>query len=816
MTPEEKFWQLFMIPGSPFDENTDYTNGVFGLQPPQVSSAKEDAEQINAIQKYFIEQSRLGIPIIPFEEALHGLRRPDATQFPQAIGLAATWDVNLMSKISQAAAKEAKSRGIRMVLSPVVNIASDVRWGRTEETYGEDPFLSSQMATAFVNPFEEANIITTPKHFVANVADGGRDSWPVSLDERTLQDVHYPPFKAAFESGARSIMTSYNSVNGVAASQSKALLTNTLREELGFSGFVISDMSAVGGSVVLHNTEPNYPTAGVSSFNAGLDVILQSSWPEYRHYIKAVTDGKVSDEVIDAALERVLNAKNELGLFDQPYVNPDSAEYWNGHEDHIRLAREAAEASIVLLKNERDLLPLSTNFENIAVIGADAKEARFGGYSSSGVQPVSMLDGITAKFGSGVTFAEGPGRISAEVVPVPEEFLNVKAAYFANPNLEGEPVSIQEVTMIDNRWTFNRPAEGLETDWFSIRWEGSITVGKEEITQLGIEGDDGWRLYLDGTLLIDNWEKRSYQTLLKEVSLQPGTQHDVKLEFFETTGDARIRLMWKSGSEIEAENKLAGAVEVAQKSDLAIVVAGIEEGEFRDRAYLRLPGFQEELIAQVAETGVPVVVVLVGGSAITMPWLNEAESVLMAWYPGEQGGNALANILAGDVSPSGRLPITFPIFEGQLPLVYNHLPTGRGNDYLDLTGKPLFPFGYGLSYTSFEYSDLKFSNKTISADEEVLISCTIKNTGKKAGSEVVQLYIHDELTTVARPILELKGFERISLEPGEEKKVSFTLNKEALSLLNKEMERVVEPGEFKVYIGASSKDIRLKGIFEVK
>ena len=811
MTLEEKFWQMYMIPGTPDDEGHDYSKGIFGLQIPQAATAREDALQINRIQRYFIENTRLGIPIIPFEEALHGLRRQDATVFPQAIALAAMWDTELMSRVSEAAARETKSRGIRQVLSPVVNIATDVRWGRTEETFGEDPYLSAEIGRAFVEAFEEMGIITTPKHFVANVGEGGRDSWPIGLDERTLQEVHYPPFETAFETGARSVMTSYNSVNGVPATQNRYLLKETLKEKWAFEGFVISDAAATGGATVLHLTEPNTPTASANAYKAGLDVVFQSSWPQHVPYLRSFTEDLLPEEVMNESLRRILTAKKQLGLFGNPYVNPDLAEYWNGHPDHIALARESAAAGMVLLKNENEVLPVRKEGITIALIGEDAIHARFGGYSGTGIDTVSILEGLKAVYGDAVQFTPGPGRVTETYKVVPAENLDLKVSFFDNTELQGEPVAIQNSDRIDNRWTFNRPARELTTDWYSIRWEGKLTVNDISPSNLGIEGDDGWRLYLDGELLIDNWKKQSYGVRFAKVDLEPGSVHDIAVEFYETTGDARVRLIWDAGIEQNWQADIDTSVRLARQSDVAVVVAGIEEGEFQDRAFLSLPGHQEDLIEAVAATGKPVVVVLVGGSAITMPWLEKVDAVIMAWYPGEQGGNALADVMTGAVNPSGRLPVTFPISEGQLPLVYNHRPTGRGNDYLDLTGKPLFPFGFGLSYTHFEYSDLEFESDTIGVSGSAKITLKVKNTGEVAGHEVIQLYIHDILASVARPVLELRGFERIWLEPGEEKEVAFILGFEELSMINRELKRVVEPGVFRVYAGASSKDIRLRG-----
>ena len=399
MTLEEKFWQLFMIPGDLDSAANDYSKGIFGLQVSTAAAgaaptARGHAERINAIQRYFVEKTRLGIPIIPFEEAVHGLAREGATMFPSAIALAATWDPRLMDRRRRRIADETRTRGIRQVLSPVINIADDVRWGRVEETYGEDPFLSSAMAQAFISPFERAGIVTTPKHFLANVGEGGRDSYPIDRSERSLAERYLPPFEAAIrEAHARSIMTAYNSVDGLPSTQSPRLLNGILKKDWAFPGFVISDAAATGGATVLHMTEPNTPVAAQHAWEAGLDVVFQSSYGQQRPYLDAVQRGLVSPSIVDAAVARVLRVKFELGLFEHPYVDVEEAARANGSAEHLALAREAARASLVLLKNDRNTLPLSKSIRSIAVIGADATEARLGGYSAAGIHKVSILDG---------------------------------------------------------------------------------------------------------------------------------------------------------------------------------------------------------------------------------------------------------------------------------------------------------------------------------------------------------------------------------------------------------------------------------------
>ncbi|MGA2260598.1 MAG: glycoside hydrolase family 3 C-terminal domain-containing protein, partial [Acidobacteriota bacterium] len=370
---------------------------------------------------------------------------------------------------------------------------------------------------------------------------------------------------------------------------------------------------------------------------------------------------------------------------------------------------------------------------------------------------------------------------------------------------------------MDFRWTLNSPGRGIPFDWYSMRWTGAITAPAEGVRHIGIEANDGYRLYLDGKLVIDDWIKRSYGMRAAEISLAPGSRHDIKIEYFESAGNARLRLLWDAGVKDDSSAKIASAVAMAKESDATIVVAGLEEGEFRDRARLSLPGRQEELIQAIAKTGKPTVVVLIGGSAITMsPWLDQVGAVLDAWYPGEAGGPAVADVLFGDANPAGRLPITFPVFEGQLPLYYDHKPTGRGDDYVDLTGMPLFPFGFGLSYTTFEYSALTIDPAQMGASDTAHVRCTVQNTGTRSGDEVVQLYIRDVLASVARPVIELKGFHRLHLAPGERATVDFTLGPAELSMLDRDMKWLVESGTFRVLVGSSSKDIRLRGEFTVR
>ncbi|WP_242202164.1 glycoside hydrolase family 3 protein [Aestuariivivens insulae] len=848
MTIEEKFGQVFMVPGDLSDGKEKYKDGLFGFQMNTQSKSDSQTEQLlnyasggkavetaksaNDMQKYFTEETRLGIPIIPFDEALHGLVRKGATAFPQSIALASTWDTALMGEVAHAIAMETKSRGIRQILSPVLNIARDVRWGRTEETYGEDPFLTTQMALSFISEFEKQGVITTPKHFVANLGDGGRDSYPVQFNERLLEEVYFPAFKAVFQkANAWSVMTSYNSLDGRPCSANDWLLNKKLKEEWGFEGFTISDANAVGGANVLHFTSKDYAESGEQSIENGLDVIFQTSYDHKKLFYPAFENGDVDEKALNEAVRRVLRAKFKLGLFENPYVDPKEALTWNGGiKAHRQIAKKAAQESIVLLKNQANTLPLNKNLKSLAVIGVDAVEARLGGYSGPGNNPVSILEGIKNKVGQScnINYSPGCGRTSTDFVTVPSENFfhmenavkksGLKGEYFNNITFEGTPALTRTDPKIDFNWTLYSPNQELiNYDYYSVRWNGTLVAPKTGHFKIGLKSNDGYRLYINGELLIDNWKKQTFQQITTDYEFVKDREYNIKLEFFETTGDVRMKLIWNLGVENNWQKDIQEAVDVAKNNDFSIIVVGIEEGEANDRASLSLPGHQEELIKKVVATGKPCAVVLVGGSAITMNrWIHEVPAILDVWYPGDEGGNAVADVLFGDYNPAGRLPITFPVSEGQLPLFYNHKPTGRLDDYTDLTGKPLFPFGYGLSYTTFEYSNLTIDKPQISKNENTTVHFEVTNTGNFDGDEVVQLYIKDLYASVVRPIIELKGFQRVHIKKGETKKLAFEITPELLTMLDENLNEIVEPGDFRIMIGSASNNIKLRGILQVE
>ncbi|HNW60367.1 MAG TPA: glycoside hydrolase family 3 C-terminal domain-containing protein [bacterium] len=858
MTLEEKLWQLFMVPGDPAEGREKYRNGIFGLQFATAASgggaaqqllrfgsagpAPALAERINAAQRFFIEETRLGIPIIPFDEALHGLVREGATAFPQAIGLAATWDPELMQRVAAAIARETRSRGIRQVLSPVVNVATDVRWGRVEECYGEDPLLASAMGTAFVREFESAGVITTLKHFVANHGEGGRDSYPIHHNRRLLEEVYFPPFRSCIDQGgARSLMIAYNSLDGRPCTANRDLLIRDLREAWGFRGLVVSDAGAVGGMNDLQGVSGDYEESAKAAFENGLDLLFQTTVDHFPlFFTRALQGGYIDSLVIDRAVARVLRAKFELGLFEQPYVAVEEAGRVNGMAAHRELARQAARESIVLLKNRNGLLPLSRAMGSIAVIGPEATAARLGGYSGPGNQPVSILEGLKARAGRSIQlrYARGCSREREEVAVIPERWLRavpdpqeqrhdaaligrpqaedetgghsgLAAAYWPNPDFAGAPAFARFDPQIDFNWTLFSPHPALAREWFSASWRGELIAPASGTVHLGLEGNDGFRLYVNDSLVIDNWQKGSWHRLLVPLQLRRNLRYPLRVEFCERTGSGRIRLVWDYGLANRDAEELAEAVRIARASDVALICAGIVEGEGHDRASLDLPGAQEELIRAVAATGTPVAVLLTGGSAVTMnAWIDQAGAVLTLWYPGEEGGHAVAQVLFGEYNPAGRLPITFPLSTGQLPLVYNHKPTGRLDYYHDLPGEPLFPFGHGLSYTRFAYSDLELIRR---GGDTVAVRFTLRNSGNRAGDEVVQLYSRRPRSILARPVLALKHFKRLHLEAGEQRRVEMLLAARDFRELNEVLEPVLEPGAVEIMVGASAADIRLRG-----
>jgi beta-glucosidase len=828
MTREEKFWQLFLAPGNPLADSAAWAHGAFGVQLNAPLQQRNDsgwfelaADRSDRVQRHFVNRTRLGIPAILVEEGLHGLVQAGATSYPQAIGLAATWDTALVATIAEAIGRMARARGVRMLLSPVINLARDQRWGRVEETYGEDAWLSAAMGATFVHGLEANGVVATPKHFVANHGDGGRDSYPVRMDAATMRDLYLPPFRAAIVgAGARAVMASYNSVNGAPASASRPLLTDVLRRQWGFKGIVVSDAGGVGGANVLHHTTADYSESTARALQAGLDVIFQGSIESAPLFRAAFERGLIPAATIDTAVMRVLRLKFALGLFEHPYTPNESFGYSPRELD-------AAIESLILLRNTHQALPLSPLTRRIALIGEDGVAMRTGGYSARPVVDVSLAATLRTRLGdsSAVRTALGPGLGRSAWVPVPPAALmhdsmgrvrpGLRAEYFANASVVAPAVHTRVEAGVDASYSFMPPAPGLSTDWFSVRWTGEVRVPEGAPVHLAVEGDDGYRLWLDDTLAVDGEPKVSFGTRATGTRVLPGA-HRLRLEYRQTTGTGRVRLLWNVGVYDDAEARIAEAVSAVRGADVALVTVRIDEGEFRDRSSLRLPGRQEELIARVADTGVPVVVIIVAGSAvIATPWLERTAAVLQAMYPGDSSAAAITQVLFGDVAPGGRLPFTVPRSEGQLPLVYDHLPSGRGDDYVDLTGQPLFPFGYGLTYAPFAYNDLVITGRARSTRDAVRVTAFVRNMertpGRIAGDEVVQLYVRHRTAPTAQPVLALRGFARVSLAPGESRRVQFDVPARAFFVRNDHGKLVPPTGPIEFFVGSSSRDIRLRG-----
>jgi len=663
---------------------------------------REGAIFANAVQKWLIENTRLGIPAILHDEILHGHMAQGSTSFPQPIALSTTWDPEFISRVFTAAALETRARGSHQVLGPNLDIARDPRWGRTEETYGEDPYLTSRMAVAIIKSLQGPgpaidgdHIIATAKHFAAHgQPEGGTNIAPANYSERVLREVFLPSFKAAVtEAGVMSVMASYNEIDGVPSHANKWLLEKVLREEWGFKGNIVSDYYAIPQLVDLHRIANDKAEAAKLAIEAGVDI--ETPDPDcFAMLVQLVRDGRVSESTVDKAVARNLKTKFLLGLFENPYVDPDRAVKVTNSNENRALAAEAARRSITLLKNTNNLLPLDRNtLKSIAVIGPNADRVHLGGYSDNPGRGVSVLQGIAEKVGNGakVTFAEGC-----------------------------------------------------------------------KITR---EGGNWWA---DTSHLSDPAE------------------------------DAKL---------------IAQAVAVAKSADVSILVLGGNEdtnkegwadNHLGDRDSLDLIGRQNDLVKAVLETGKPAIVVMINSGPLSINYIAEnVPAIIEGFYLGQETGVGVADVLFGDYNPGGKLTISFPRSVGQLPIYYNHKPTAR-RGYLYTSREPLFPFGYGLSYTTFDYSNLKVGPAQIGPAGQAKVSVTVTNSGKRAGDEIVQLYIRDLVSSVTRPVMELKDFKRISFQPGESKIVEFVITPDKLSFLNLNLERVVEPGWFDVMVGTSS------------
>lgn len=781
----------------------------------RASTPADAARHINESQQ-LAAKSRLGIPVIPWEEALHGLLLDGHTSFPQSIGMAASWDPDLVHQCADAVAQETRAEGVRQVLSPVINVVRDARWGRVEETYGEDPLLTSKMGVAFVSAFEKNGVVTTPKHYVANLWDGGRDSNSVHISERQLRDIYMEPFRAVVEEGgARSLMCSYNAVNGVPCADDHWLLTDVLRGEWKFPGYVISDYGAASNIIDDYHQSATQEGAAALMINAGMEVEAPSVYLSGKPLEEAVANGLVSKKALDTAVGRVLRVKFELGLFDDPMVDPAVAASLANSQAHRDLALAAARRTMVLLKNDGDVLPLKKT-GSVLVLGDLANEpVPLGGYSGDPGKRKSILEALRESAPSSqISFDPGCSiNPNAALPAIPASALGggLKGEYWSNQAFEGSPTLTRTDPTVDFNWGDGAPADGLPVDHFTARWTGTLMASETGDYAVSITSDDGSRLWIDGKKVADNWGDHGEASVFGQVHLVAGNAVPIKVEYYESGGEASMKLGWQKISSGDAFFSKVRADAAA--SDAVVVFAGILEGEGQDRSYLKLPGNQDDVIKAAVASGKPVVIVLVAGAPVTMEgWSDQVPAILDAWYPGEEGATAIAETVFGDNNPGGKLPITFPKTVGQCPLYYNFEPSGRGYGYVDNSGDPLFAFGHGLSYTKFDYSNLKIAP----LNGSFVVSVDVRNSGARAGDEVVQLYLHQQVSDVIRPFKELEGFQRISLQAGETKTVSFPVGFKELSMWNRAMKRVVEPGKFDVMVGSSSDDIRASGVLEVR
>lgn len=687
------------------------------------------ARTANQIQKYLITNTRLGIPAIIHEESCSGYMAKGGTCFPQTIGVASTWDPELVEEMGTVIKEQMRSVGAHQALAPVLDIARDARWGRVEETFGEDPYLVSKMGVSYIRGIQDSDwkqgVMATGKHFVGyGVSEGGMNWAPPHIPKREMREVFLLPFEAAVkEAGIASIMAGYHELDGIPCHSSKELLTDILRDKWGFDGLVVSDYFGINMLYEYHHVAKDKNDAARLALESGVDVELPST-DCYGKPLKAeVEKGFVKESVIDTSVMRILKMKFLLGLFENPYVDEKKAASVFDTPEQRALAHKIAQESIVLLKNQEDLLPIRKDIASIAVIGPNANTARniIGDYAyPCHVESLIEMSKDTEIFNT----------------PIPEK-----------------------VELVDSFVPISSILEGIKN-----------RVSRNTIVH------------------------------------------------------------YAKGCDVRSDSRdgFAEAIEAAKKSEVAVVVVGDKSGlvkdctsgESRDRADLNLPGIQEELVKVLYETGTPIIVVLINGRPLSINWIiNNITSVLEAWLPGEEGARAVADVLFGDYNPGGKLPISFPRSVGQVPVYYNHKPSGGRShwkgDYVEMSSKPLFPFGYGLSYTSFEYSNMVIMPKSISMDSQVEISVDVKNTESCTGDEVVQLYVNDVQSEMTRPVKELKGFKRVTLKPGQKKTLTFILSIAQLGFYNKDMKYVVEPGIIKVMIGSSSEDIRLTGEFEI-
>ncbi|MHC0446924.1 glycoside hydrolase family 3 N-terminal domain-containing protein [Flavobacterium sp. 3-218] len=836
MTLEEKVRQMDMYRGDFFKEKEDFAKGKSAEKIGKLGIGAihdlypRSAKMINDLQTNVIKGNRWGIPALIMCEMLHGYLDEGSTAFPMNIGLGATWDVNVLDKVGKVIGMEARAHGVHFGFGPNLDLGREPRWGRVAETFGEDAFLNSEIGLAFIKGLQgddlksDRSIIAEPKHFaVHGIPQAGGNSSPILVGERSAREDHLPSFRKAFtKGGALGTMCAYSELDGIPCAANHWLLTDVLRKEWGFKGIVVSDLGAIKYIQTTHKVADSPKDAIREAVSSGVDMQFYDFSNEFwqNTIIELVNEKKLTEENINRAAGGVLRLKFLLGLFENPFTDKNLIKERFHTAANQAVALEAAQKSMILLKNENNLLPLKKDLKNIAVIGPNANASRLGGYSPKNSVGTTVFEGIQQVVGktANVVYEEGvPLIVKGQAIPSKYLFTSdgsqngLKGEYFNNRNLEGTPA----LTRIDSQLEFDwpwAPGDGVNVDDFSIRWTGYIQSDKSFDGWLGLSSDDGIRMWVDDVLVVDNWTKGATSIVTTPKNIEAGKKYKVRIEMWEGGWGARAHLRWN----LEKVN-MQPAIEAAKKADVAIVVLGesnelVEEN--RDVADLNLHGIQQELIEAIQKTGTPVVCVLLNGRPLSTNWIaDNIPAIIEGWFPGEFGGRAVADVLFGDYNPAGRLPITVPKSVGQLPIYYNQKPSAI-HRYVAESENPLFNFGFGLSYTKFEYSNMAISSTEIKKDGELKVSVDVKNVGNFDGDEVVQLYVNDVYSSVTTPEKTLKGFKRLFIKKGETKRVDFTLTKDELSLWNREMKEVVEPGDFEVLVGGNSVDL-LKNKFKV-
>ncbi len=800
---------------------------VRGLEP----------EQMNRLQRYAVEKTRLGIPFLFSEEGVHGFSSKDCTSFPQQIGLASTFDPALGKAMGHAMAVEARAKGFHEIWSPVMDLMRDPRFGRTEEAYGEDPCLAAAFAKETVLGLQGDDltapdaVASEPKHYAAYGAPvSGLNCAPCAMSRHEVFVDCLPVFEAAVkEAGALNVMCSYSAVGDIPVSMDEELLTKVLREQWGMRGFVRSDMTAVSRLYDWYCTAHTPEEAMKLGLEAGVDLQLfdftHEAWQQGVKHL--VENGELDRCVVEQAARRVLRVKMLLGLFENPYVDETLAPKVVHNEEHQALAEKIARESICLLKNKDNLLPLSKDIHTIALVGPCADTAMLGDYTPGGKTGVSLLEALREKYPSiNILHEKGCGFLGDRVQTIPAGVLRdedgnpgLTARYYNSKLPQGEPVLVRTDKNVDFNWTVFKPdgeifSKKLSDLGYSAAWSGTMVWPESFEGFLGFDGEDSVRLWVDGKLILDAWGDNRYAEKLVPFSFEAGRSYSVRMECSNDQQGARVKLGYR-----RAKEDISAAVEAARKAQVAIVCVGDSpetSGENFDRVSLDLSGNQLELVKAVYGTGTPVVLLMQTGRPVTCLWeQTHIPAILQCWFPGERGGYAMADTLFGDNNPGGRLPMSFPRHLGQIPCHYSRRP-GGGRRYIEMGWEPLYPFGYGKSYTEFEYRDLTLSAAEIRPGESVTAYVTVANVGKRAGAAVPQLYIRDWVSSTVKPERYLAAFQRVELEPGEEKTVAISIGPKAMRTLNREYVWNVEPGKFTVYLGEDAGKLLFEQSFEVK